>query len=64
MEKFLLHAYYIMKYIKAQSWDLFFSLLYINDLPNASHFEATLFADDTNLYVSHNNINSLHSHIQ
>ena len=34
-------------------------LFYINDLPNASNFETTLFADDTNLHLSHININSL-----
>ena len=33
-------------------------LLYINDLPNASNFETTLFADDTNLHLSHINIRS------
>ena len=32
---------------------LFFFLLCINDLPNASNFETTLFADDTNLHLSH-----------
>ena len=39
-------------------------LLYINDLPNASNFETTLFVDDTNLHLSHININSLQSHVQ
>ena len=39
-------------------------LLYINDLPNASNFETTLFADDTNLHLSHININSLLSRVQ
>ena len=39
-------------------------LLYINDLPNASNFETTLFADDTNLHLSHININSLQSRVQ
>ena len=28
-------------------------LLYVNDLPNASKFKSTLFADDTNLCISH-----------
>lgn len=37
-----------------------FFLLFVNDLPNASNFETTLFADDTNLHLSHNNINTLH----
>ena len=44
--------------------DLFFFLLYINHLPNASNFETTLFADDTNLNLSHINITSLQSHVQ
>ena len=39
-------------------------LLYINDLSNASNFETTLFADDTNLHLSHININSLQSRVQ
>ena len=34
-------------------------LLYVNDLPYVSKFEVTLFADDTNLHLSHNNIKSL-----
>jgi len=34
---------------------LLFSL-YVNDLPNASKFETTLFADDTNLHLSLQNI--------
>ena len=33
--------------------------LYLNDLPYVSKFEGTLFADDTNLHLSHNNIKSL-----
>ena len=28
-------------------------LLYVNDLPNASKFKITLFADDANLHLSH-----------
>ena len=52
-----------MEYLKVQSWNLFF-LLYINDLPKASNFETTLFADDTNLHFSHISINSLQSRIQ
>ena len=39
---------------------LLFSL-YVNDLPNASNLETTLFADDTNLYISYNNIKNLQS---
>ena len=34
-------------------------LLYVNDQPHASKFETTLFADDTNLHLSHNDIDSL-----
>ena len=34
-------------------------LLYVHDLPNDSKFEVTLFADDTNLHLSHNNIKSM-----
>ena len=34
-------------------------LLYVNDLPYASKFETTLFADDTNLHLSHIDIDSL-----
>jgi len=35
-------------------------IIYINDLPNVFKFETTPFADDTNLHLSHNNINILH----
>ena len=42
----------------------FLFLLYFNDLPNASNFETTLFADDTNLHLSHINIYSLQSRVQ
>ena len=31
-----------------------FFLLYVNDLNNASMLDAILFADDTNLFISHN----------
>ena len=34
-------------------------LLYVNDLFYTSKFETTLFADDTNLHLSHNDIDSL-----
>ena len=34
---------------------------YVYDLPNVSNFETTLFADDTNLHISHNNIKILQS---
>jgi len=31
-------------------------LLYMNDFPNVSNLETTLFADDTNLRLSHQNL--------
>ena len=34
-------------------------LLFINDLPQASNFDATLFADDANLHISHQNPDTL-----
>ena len=34
-------------------------LLFINDLPQASKFNATLFADDANLHISHQNPHTL-----
>ena len=34
-------------------------MLYVNDPTYASKFETTLFADDTNLHLSHNDIDSL-----
>ena len=39
-------------------------LLYVNDLPYASNFETTLFADDTNLHISHHDIHVLQSQIK
>ena len=39
---------------------LLFSL-HVNDLPNATNLETTLFADDTNLHISHSNIKNLQS---
>ena len=39
---------------------LLFSLN-VNDLPNASNLETTLFADDSNLHISHNNKKNLQS---
>ena len=33
----------------------------VNDLPNVSKFNTMLFADDTNLHLSHHNIKSLQS---
>ena len=38
-------------------------LLYVNDLPHASKFDTTLFADDTNLHFSLCNINILQSQV-
>ena len=40
-----------------------FFLLFVNDLPNISNFETTFFADDTNLHLSHHNINILQSQV-
>ena len=34
-------------------------LLFVNDLPNATKFRTTLFADDTNLHISHYNLKTL-----
>jgi len=31
----------------------------VNDFPNASNFETTLFADDTNLHLSNSNLQQL-----
>ena len=39
-------------------------LIYVNDLPSASNLETTLFADDTNLHLSHHNIITLQSQVQ
>ena len=39
-------------------------LIYVNDLPSASNLETTLFADDTNLHLSHHNIITLKSQVQ
>ena len=38
-------------------------LLYVNDLPHASNFDNTLFAEDTNLHLSHYKINILQSQV-
>lgn len=38
-------------------------LIYINDLPHASMFKTTLFADDANLYLSHHNLEILQSKV-
>ena len=51
-----------MESLKDQSWGLcFFFLLFVNDLADVSKFNTTLFADDTNLHLSHHNIKSLQS---
>ena len=34
-------------------------LIYVNDLPNATQCQTTLFADDTTLYLSNKNLNDL-----
>ena len=44
--------------------DTFIFLFYINDLSNASSFETVLFADNANLYLSCNIINSQQSPVQ
>ena len=41
-----------------------FFLLYVNDLPHATNFETTLFADDTNLHLCDSNITTLRSRIK
>ena len=51
-------------YLQVQSLGPLLFLLYVKDLPNASNFETTFFADDTNLRLSHININSLQSRVQ
>ena len=38
-------------------------LIFVNDLPNVSKFDTTLFADDTNFHLSHHNINILQSRV-
>ena len=38
-------------------------LIYVNDLPNLSKFETTLFADDTNFHLSHHNTNIVQSRV-
>ena len=43
-----------MGYLKALFLGPLFFILYVNDLNNASILDAILFADDTNLFISHN----------
>ena len=38
-------------------------LIFVNDFPNVSKFETTLFADDINFHFPHHNIKILHSRI-
>ena len=40
-----------------------FFLLYVNTLPEASLFEITLFADDTNLHLLHSNVNTFQAQV-
>ena len=44
-----------------KSYDVAAIHQYVNDLYNASNLETTLFADDTNLHISHNNFKNLQS---
>ena len=39
-------------------------LIYVNDLPRASGFQNTLFADDTSLHLSHKDIKTLQINVQ
>ena len=39
-------------------------LIYVNDLPCASGFQSTLFADDTSLHLSHKYIKTLQLNVQ
>ena len=39
-------------------------LIYVNDLPCASGFQTTLFADDTSLHLSHKGIKTLQLNVQ
>ena len=39
-------------------------LIYVNDLPCASGFQTTLFADDTSLHLSHKDIKTLQRNVQ
>ena len=38
-------------------------LIFVNDFPNVSKFETTLFADDANFHLSHRNIDILQSRV-
>jgi len=39
-------------------------LFYVNDLPGASSFQTTHFADDTSLHLSHKDIKTLQLNVQ
>ena len=45
-------------------WICYLHLPFAFDLPFASNFETTLFADDTNLHISHHDIHVLQSQIK
>ena len=40
-----------------------FFIIFVNDFPNVSKFETTLYADDTNFHLSHHNINIFQSRV-
>ena len=46
-------------FLRVKLRDRFFFLFNVNDLPEALHFQITLFADDTNLHLSHSNVKTL-----
>ena len=50
-----------LDYIRNQSLGPLLFLLYVINLPYASDFEITLFADDTNLHLYHHDIHVLQS---
>ena len=51
-----------IRFIVINSSPLFF-ILYINDLNNASKLDSILFADDTNLFISHTDTDFLINNI-
>ena len=60
---FFIQKVYKTFFIQDSVFDLLLSLLYVSDLPHASNFDTTLFADDTSLHLSHHNNNILQSHV-
>ena len=64
MVKCLLQAVFSMEYHKDQSWDLCYFYFMLMIFLYASNFETTLFADDTNLHISHYDIHVLQSQIK